>query len=655
MPLLNRRLTPEEINRLVSGGVLSPNTSLRAPTPAQEDVGLQSLSRETDIVAPGASMPLRNNMLGAPGADLANDPSVLASLTPSMDPNAAPPPRPVIAPPPVAPATPVIDIGDVDKPLGPYQPNAGLPNYQPSLNSGASAAPVRAVVGNSPAVPVAEQDPLSRTVSQQVAPAVQKAFSNNDPLIQNPLKSAAPPPEAPPTIDSGPAAQVTPGGASAEDLAHAARVRSTLQAQAKNNQAVANWKTGMQTAFDGYQQKPINDQIAFIDKQATQEKEVADQMYKASYMASAIAHGHKTRDDAITMKEIEAEEKKLNELETYNKTLLNEKIDPGRFFWKKSLPAKIGMIVGSLVAGVGGRNGGNPQLMLQLMDRDIREQIVDADNKRGGVDRQRGLYQDHMKILGNKQAARESSRIAMIDWLKDQVDLKAKEYAGPQAQMKAEAIKLDLEKAKADNYFKFHQFMNPDPRRPVGVGATKLDFKADHAVTLPDGRIFYANSTKEAEDLRGQTAAVGTLDGKISILERLSKEPKAYVDGRLKAAQQDLVITVKKAAGSGLNSEQDMVRVEHMAGVNGGALSYGAKQILGLNQGAKQAAELARTYYDNSVRASNGTVVQDGFIADPITGIPKRVAMPTGETTGNYGGASVAKKATPTPGAAPKK
>lgn len=626
MPLLDRKLSQEEIDSLVRYGI-DPDLAKQINGPEQDPNALQTLSRDGSNGPAPAPISNPGNQFGTPAVapGFSDDPDVIASLTAPIDPYAPKPKAPAApaaTPPPTGTsATPVpeglegLDQDDIDAAV---RGDIRIPGW--NTKSGFNPSNPYAREGMPGWAPPKEKD-LTQAVGESITDAASRRFGDgetNHPYIANPSNTSTGPAVPKPLPGTG------------DVQAHAAA--QAAAATARSNAAkLDQWSKNVTSSWDGYINKPYQDQMDLVQKQADMDQRLASDLAKGSEMQNAIVSAARQRDADAQAKDAAEYQKKIDEVDRLNKEVMNTKIDPKKFWAGKSSLDSMEIMIGSLLAGA----AGDGKVLSNLINQDLQVQQANLDTKKEGVKELKGTLAEHYKNLGNISAAREAARTNLIDSTQNQIAAIAKQYQGEGIQLKAQALTIDLQKARGEAQFKFWQYMNPDPRFPKGAGGfgKAMEFKPDHAVTLPSGTSFYANSPKEAEELRQAAAAMSSLDDKARRVKELADDPKAYVDGRLESAQLDLALTAKTA---GMNSDKDFEVLKKKMGVGGGMIEYGARQILGLNEGAAEAVKQAKQDFANKVSATNGPILQTGFITGP-DGLPRRVAIPTGETTGGYG------------------
>lgn len=199
----------------------------------------------------------------------------------------------------------------------------------------------------------------------------------------------------------------------------------------------------MQNPIQGYMQSvgtPYEKQAAAIQafynagaKKASEEAGYLDQM-KQEQEKMLIA------DQAKRDQEAEFLNTKLQEIN-------NAKVDPERFWSNKSTGDKILAGIGLFLGAFGAQNGGGNKaaaIINDAINRDIKLQEAGIDNKAQ-------LYKQHYALTKDAQAARASTRMAMLSNAQLKLQEIASRYQGPEMKARAQQLmaQLDAEKQNA--------------------------------------------------------------------------------------------------------------------------------------------------------------------------------------------------------------
>lgn len=622
---LKRPLTADELDALVAGNYLSPEAA-DGMRPRQ----LEQLDRDGAVSDPSA-VAANDNALGTP--------SVLDTVSGlPISKYLGGPESAVVAaagvkppPPPPAPDTATdIDIGKGIKPppMSLLTKPIVLPEGMQNQGAAFGAPPNRDDLTPNTHNGVVQLGKVSPETAKGAAAVAEDQAANGLLDHQKSFSRMADNPSLRGGADSGPVVPEDPNAPGGIQPAHALAAGA-----AGANKAISKYKQDVQAIWDGYVGAPIDKQIDIARRQGDLAESLANESYKAADMAQTIASASKQRDADYRAKEVQEQQDKLNDLEKENQKVRDTKIDPDRFWSSKTTFEKLGMVIGALLGGF----SGNPGILTRIVDADVDIQMKNMTSKRKYIEDQRGVLSDQMKNLNDKNATREAARAALIESVSGQVALIAKKFGGPEAQMKAEAVQSDLEKQKADSYAKLWNFLNPDPRRAAGGGGLpkSLTYDGDKIVNLPDGRSFIAADGASATQLREGVSAAEEAMAAIERMKELNKNPRTYIPGsaenneydsqvqRLRLATDSKFLGVAKSAEGReiLNAATAIPSV------------YSAQTEKKLDK----FKDRVREHLGSGIRAQDGTYITSQFVNDPTTGLPKRVAIPTGETTRSYG------------------
>jgi len=317
---------------------------------------------------------------------------------------------------------------------------------------------------------------------------------------------------------------------------------------------------------------------------------------------------------------------------------------PEKVWQSKSTGQKIaGMIAVALGGFVQGFRGTASNAGLDAINKQIADEVeaqrykyMQAKDKKRDAMSAYGqaasmFGDDERRFLGAQMIARQAT-IGKLNAMAANATL------DPEQKARADKMAADFARMQADDQLRLGQLtakhVTETYQRPQAAslpGALKYD--DGKGVRLPDGTTFYAADDKERGELKTATAGMLAMRENVAKVKELLGDPAAYTDGRLASARLALA---KSAKTLGENSDKDFEALQEQTGLSGNIAALGVKQKLGLTRGLDQFFATQATRYQNQVRASNGTVVKEGFVRDPRTGLPQRVAIPVGKTTADW-------------------
>lgn len=318
-----------------------------------------------------------------------------------------------------------------------------------------------------------------------------------------PAPVAAPEPDVTPQAGQSQALQpmtAAQPGALASDVTNAQQMNP--QAQMVTDYYGRLMK-GMGGAF-GMQESGLKQAADAGAKQATAE---------ASYYQKAI-------DDSQRMlQEQQVKEQHRNQsLEDQAKAIQNisdqynnAKVDPNRVFHNASTGQKIGMFIGLALAGKAA-----PELVNQIVTRDIDAQKNDISNIGRKLDAQQNLYTEMRQRFGDSRQAELASRMVMLDNVKLRMEQTAAQYKAPiiQAQAKTAIGQIEAQKQQAGM-----QLMQSYMTSPAMISK---DAQLGSIMRLPDQNV-KAMALKELGVQDTAKRTLGDIDKTFGRLEQLQK------------------------------------------------------------------------------------------------------------------------------------
>lgn len=494
--------------------------------------------------------------------------------------------------------------------LAAYQPNPGLPNYNPNPSVAPAPAPA----------PPSAPGPISRAVG-----AVSHAFSSPDPLFQLPSKAATTPaqapidlgeidaPTAPPTAPAPAAAPPGPEGpgpdASFGPPAPPPNVNGdfplTLTGVGGMTPArEVDMRGPTLQAAQGAANTATGEAIGNVHGRNT---DLAAHEYG---MALDQERAARAREAAFEQSQAEREEElvqRQNDFDQSVKALSQTAIDPNRFWATRSTGQKVSALVGLSLGGFlqGARGGSNPGMdaINTAIDRDVRAQELAYHVARDVVNGRQTAFSMAMQKYQNADAARAMARAAAMDVVQAQMAQAQALGKGTDAANRADIAMAALQTDKMNQIAQGVRFILPQATGPVWRDKYGIPYNADQArgvantvraseekreeiglntagdimkeqakgavtkqgqqVQLPNGDVVQAPSDKEAENLRGLSVAVSDAQQLVNEAMRIRQGTAWRVPGssdraRLDTIQSELTIAFKNRAGLGALSGPDM-------------------------------------------------------------------------------------------------
>jgi len=206
---------------------------------------------------------------------------------------------------------------------------------------------------------------------------------------------------------------------------------------------------------------------------------------------------------------------KADEFDREAKAIAGTKEDRGRWFRNQSTAGKIGAMFSAIIGGLlspyrGGQNSGL-DLVMKEIDGDVEAQRQDLMNQRAGLGERRGLVNDQVNRGKNVYEAMETSRLAMLQDLKQKAEVAMGQFdpAGDSYRRAAAAVK-SVDDAIAASREKQRQQMFEEgiKLRQAKAAQTSAAASWKGAVT---GEKRYEQDVREYNDLQAEKGKYGGL------------------------------------------------------------------------------------------------------------------------------------------------
>lgn len=244
-----------------------------------------------------------------------------------------------------------------------------------------------------------------------------------------------------------------------------------------------------------------------------------------------------------------------------------KKVDPGRFWANKSTGEKILAAISITLGGLDPR-GGNKALdvITSAIDQDIKAQEGAIAEGSAKLEKQAGILSRMQARFQNDQAAREATRLAMLQNAELQLKANAAKYGGADAQAKAsEAIgKLQIQQQEAQ--MKFAEAMRSQmalSADPTTINPALLPKEQRELLVPGFGMALTKEDASELKKMNSEvTAAKASVDELLDINENMgvfsSLNPFNTDKARAESLSSQLQGTLKNLlTGGGAISEGD--------------------------------------------------------------------------------------------------
>lgn len=437
----------------------------------------------------------------------------------------------------------------------------------------------------------------------------------------------APPPGAPPGQPQVPALTATPfipnmnaGGEDDEDRGMQPPRPTVLPEHWVNTMAPED-RPKLEAGQQG--------QIKGVEDQASAESQAADEIGAIAQRGSEDQRFQMMRDEREMKRQQSAIDTHMQELQDRADRISKMQIDPMHVFGEKGSEERTGkQIIAGIAAGLGaagaalshGENSAG-KIIQSKIDAEIAAQQHNIQNSKEGLETQKGLLADKLKIFGNLPQAQAATRQEMLQATAAEIDATAKKYQSPVIQARAEQMKGELMQQWAQEGLKIKEYVKP---QMIGGGANYgvSDVKPDEVMTLSDGRQVTVPTSDREKVVAAQRAAE-TVKGAADSMRNLLRTPIeqrvanwASWSAAYDAAREVLASAETQAGGKGGKGIIEMNM--NAAGARHLVLAPGADKALDqLVAGAQRTAQ-------SSIENSAQYEVEPQLTVDPRTGEQQR-------------------------------
>lgn len=464
----------------------------------------------------------------------------------------------------------------------PYQPNPGLPGYNPNHNA---APPLPGAAFG--ALPVSQPEPIDIGDIDSPAGAVDLGEIDG-PSPTAPVAAAAVSQEAP-----------APEQVAALSLASGGGM---VPAREQTRLGPTQWAA--LSAANEAQGQAIGDMAANNAAQSARDEDV--------YLRHAL--DARAREDAAAQVALVREDElrmRASDFDRHARALSQEKIDSGRVWASKSTPQKVATFISIALGGFlsGARGGDNVawQRVNEEIERDVKAQELTYHMKRAGVEAAQTAYGMALQRYQSADAARAFARVSAMDAVAAEVQRQAAQKGGTDAANRAASALAEMQQARADQIMKGiayipSQYVAPKYRvanrldtytareiddkqiapneergfkvqmedrkgewdvrkEQTKAGAEREGKQQDNSVVLPSGEKVTAPGLTEAKELRDlatQDLKIRRLVARAIQLRREGFRTNPGNKGELDSIQQQLRTSFSVAARLGALSKDDI-------------------------------------------------------------------------------------------------
>lgn len=261
----------------------------------------------------------------------------------------------------------------------------------------------------------------------------------------------------------------------------------------------------------------------------------------------------------------------------------NTRINPQRLWQSKSASDKSSAMIGMILSGIGSAMAGQPNLALQVLDKQI-ERDIDAQKMELG--KKESLLSDNLRKTGNLFQATSMTRLQMAATLEGQMKLAAARSGSADAQARADQAIGQLRMNLIQPMMQMAQFQAisgmvqagqgggagyvkssalppmPSEFSLKGVVEARKDMN-ERRVDLPElgaGSWTLAKTPKDAEEIRQSFASMGNLERQVQKLGQLARVHGTAIHIPNTAASAEYDATASSVVTE-LNKLQDLNRL----------------------------------------------------------------------------------------------
>lgn len=183
-----------------------------------------------------------------------------------------------------------------------------------------------------------------------------------------------------------------------------------------------------------------------------QRSDQAEERVNRQAFAQEIDAARKARDAEVQAKHDQEAAARHDAFLARNEQLANEigekQIDPGRFMRDQNAAQKIGWLIAGALSGAAGQGQQFLTRLDGMIDRDVKAQMADADNKKAKVQARASLFNQMMAESGDRRVAADQSRALMYRAVAQKMQADAERSGIPEAKTNAQLMMTEIDEKK---------------------------------------------------------------------------------------------------------------------------------------------------------------------------------------------------------------
>jgi hypothetical protein len=267
------------------------------------------------------------------------------------------------------------------------------------------------------------------------------------------------------------------------------------------------------------------------------------QAMQQQQIAKAEANYQQMMKDFNYTSSQEAWNKKV-ELDNLQEELVNQKVDPNRFWHTAGTGSKIAAGIALALGGIGAGLTHGPNQALQMIDK-LTERDIEA--QKTNIGQKNNLFNMNLRRYQDQQMADHATRLQMNEALQSQIRLSAAKSGSMQAQAQGQLLLGQLEQNKAQLLNQFGIAAAKNKVLGAATGEGGIPVTQEHPMLLQDkdyvgkrvvvnDKAYQASSEKGAEDLRSSAAMLEPIERDINKLRQMGSsaltDPKLYQEAQ---------------------------------------------------------------------------------------------------------------------------
>lgn len=266
----------------------------------------------------------------------------------------------------------------------------------------------------------------------------------------------------------------------------------------------------------------FNREQDLIEQRSDQGAEHVERMAEQQEIDAA----RKMRDAEVQQKHDADAAAKHEAFLSRNEQLANEigekQIDPGRFFHDQGVAQKVGWLIAGALSGAAGQGQQFLSRLDGMIDRDVKAQMADADNKKAKVSARSTIFSQMMAESGDRRVAAEQTRALMYRSTTQKMMADAERSGIPMAKTNAQLMMNEVVEKKINP---LDVSMKGEALRAAQAAAAAVaaaqraaEEKAyqrskderDYGLKVDNLRLEAAKlNAKDKDDINGETAKLG--------------------------------------------------------------------------------------------------------------------------------------------------